>query len=336
MQIYLNTYGTYLHVKDEMFEIRVPVKDGEPNKQHIAAHKVSSIVMSTSAALSTDAVKLALMNNIDIIFTESDGHPIGRIWHSKLGSTTKIRKRQLEASLGKEAVTFTKAWISEKMNNQLEFIKDLKKHRSQMADYLDEKINKIENLKVSVSNLQSNKIDDISDTIRGLEGTAGRLYFETINYVLPEQYRFEGRSMRPAKDAYNAFINYGFGILYSRVEKCLMLAGLDPYVGFLHRDDYNQKSMVFDFIEPYRIFVETAVFRLFSAKKVNKADTDEITNGVTLNKEGKELLVTALNDYMESETIRYKGRNQTRANAMQQDAHTFANGLIAREQDDDS
>ena len=332
MQIYLNTYGTYLHVKDEMFEIRIPVKDAEPTKQHIAAHKISSIVMSTSAALSTDAVRLALMNNIDIIFTQSDGHPMGRIWHSKLGSTTKIRKRQLEASLGKEAVTFTKAWITEKMNNQLEFIKDLKKHRSQMAEYLDDKIGRLQNLVVSVGNLTSDKIEGVADTIRGLEGTAGRLYFETINHVLPEQYQFEGRSMRPAKDAYNAFINYGFGILYARVEKSLMLAGLDPYVGFLHRDDYNQKSMVFDFIEPYRIFVETAVFRLFSAKKVNKAHTDEITNGVTLNKEGKQLLVTALNDYMESETIRYKGRNQTRANAMQQDAHTFANGLIGREE----
>ena len=111
MQIYLNTYGTYLHVKDEMFEIRVPVKDGEPEKKHIAAPKISSIILTTSAALSTDAVKLALTNNIDIIFTHADGHPMGRIWHSKLGSTTKIRKRQLEASLGKEAVTFTKAWI---------------------------------------------------------------------------------------------------------------------------------------------------------------------------------------------------------------------------------
>lgn len=332
MQIYLNTYGTYLHVKDEMFEIRIPVKDAEPTKQHIAAHKISSIVMSTSAALSTDAVRLALMNNIDIIFTQSDGHPMGRIWHSKLGSTTKIRKQQLEASLGKEAVTFTKAWITEKMNNQLEFIKDLKKHRSHMAEYLDDKIGRLQNLVISVGNLTSDKIEGIADTIRGLEGTAGRLYFETINRVLPEQYQFEGRSMRPAKDAYNAFINYGFGILYARVEKALMLAGLDPYVGFLHRDDYNQKSMVFDFIEPYRIFVETAVFRLFSAKKVNKAHTDEITNGVTLNKEGKQLLVTALNDYMESETIRYKGRNQTRANAMQQDAHVFANGLIGREE----
>lgn len=283
--------------------------------------------MSTSAALSTDAVRLALMNNIDIIFTQSDGHPMGRIWHSKLGSTTKIRKRQLEASLSKEAVNFTKEWIMEKMNNQLEFTKDLKKHRSQMAEYLNDKIGKIENIIVTLKNLKAEKIEEIADTVRGLEGTCGRLYFETISYVLPEQYQFNGRSMRPAKDAYNAFINYGFGILYTRVEKCLMIAGLDPYVGFLHRDDYNQKSMVFDFIEPYRIFVETAVFRLFTAKKVNKAHTDEITNGVTLNKEGKELLVTALNDYME-DSIRYKGRNQTRANTMQQDAHTFANSLI--------
>ena len=330
MQIYLNTYGTYLHVKDDMFEIRVPVKDAEPEKRHIAAHKISSIIMSTSAALSTDAVRLALMNNIDIIFTQSDGHPMGRIWHSKLGSTTKIRKRQLEASLGKEAVEFTKKWIIEKMNNQMEFIKELKKHRAQMADYLDDKIKKIENLILSLNNLHNSKIDDIADTVRGLEGTCGRLYFETISYVIPEQYQFTGRSMRPAKDSYNAFINYGFGILYTRVEKCLMIAGLDPYVGFLHRDDYNQKSMVFDFIEPYRIFVEIPVFRLFAAKKVNKAHTDEITNGVTLNKEGKELLVTALNNYME-DTIRYKGRNQTRTNAMQQDAHTFANGLIAPE-----
>jgi CRISPR-associated protein Cas1 len=333
MQIYLNTYGTYLHVKDDMFEIKIPVKDEEPKKQHIAAHKITSIVMSTAGTLSTDAVVLALKNNIDIIFTKSDGHPIGRIWHSKLGSTTKIRKRQLEASLGSEAVKFTKTWITEKMANQCSFVKDLKKHRPQMTDFLNDKISRIENLMLSVNKLATEKIEAIADSIRGLEGTAGRLYFETISYVLPEQYAFNGRSMRPAKDAYNAFLNYGFGVLYSRVEKSLMLAGLDPYVGFLHRDDYNQKSMVFDFIEPYRIIVETTVFRLFSAKKISLAHTDIITNGVTLNKEGKELLITALNAYMESDTIRYKGRNQTRANAMQQDAHTFANGLIGNKID---
>jgi CRISPR-associated protein Cas1 len=309
-----------------MFEIKVP----ESPKQHIAAHKISSIIMSTAASLSTDAVRLALMNNVDIIFTHSDGHPMGRIWHSKLGSTTRIRKRQLEASLTEEAVNCTKLWIGQKMNNQLEFIRDLKKHRPQMGDYLNDKISRIENLCTSLNNLQADKIDTIADTIRGLEGTAGRLYFETISFVLPPQYQFAGRSMRPAKDAFNVLLNYGFGILYTKVEKCLMIAGLDPYVGFLHRDDYNQKSMVYDYIEPYRIFVETVVFRLCSAKKVNKSHIDEITNGVTLNKSGKELLVTAFNDYMDGESIRYKGRNQTRSNAMQQDTHSFANELIAR------
>jgi CRISPR-associated protein Cas1 len=197
MQIYLNTYGTYLHVKDDMFEIKVPVKDAEPIKQHIAVHKVSSIIMSTSAALSTDAVRLALSNNVDIIFTRSDGHPMGRIWHSKLGSTTKIRKRQLEASLGKEAVTYTIGWISDKINNQLDFIRDLKKHRPAQALFLDEKIARLENLVISIKSLKPDKLDEVADTVRGLEGTAGRLYFETISHVMPEQYQFSGRSMRP-------------------------------------------------------------------------------------------------------------------------------------------
>ncbi len=333
MQVYLNTFGTYLHIKDDMFEIRIPVKDAEPKKIPLAAHKVSSFVLATSASLSTDAVRLALYNNIDIIFAHSDGYPMGRIWHSKLGSTTKIRKQQLQASINEEGVKATKNWISEKMTHQLEFIKDLKKHRPQMAEYLDDKIERIQNLVISVGKLEGNTVQDFAETIRGLEGTAGRLYFETINYVLPQVYQFNGRSSRPAKDSFNAFLNYAYGVLYTRIEKALILAGLDPYVGYLHRDDYNQKSMVFDFIEPFRIFVEVPVFRLFTAKKVNKAHIDEITNGVTLNKDGKELLVRALNDYLEEETIRYKNRNQTRANIIQQEAHTYANQLIEKTKD---
>jgi CRISPR-associated protein Cas1 len=336
MQLYLNTYGTYLHVKDAMFEIRIPVKDAEPQKHHFAAHKVTSIIMSTSAALSTEAVKLALTNNVDLIFADSSGFPLGRVWHSKLGSTTRIRKRQLEASLNQEGLKWVVQWLEAKLNNQANFVKDLKKHRSQMGDYLDDKSRKIENLRESLL-LQANAetTDAVADTIRGLEGTAGRLYFETLSHVMPEQYRFQGRSFRPAKDAYNAFLNYGFGVLYSRVEKALMIAGVDPFVGFLHRDDYNQKSMVFDFIEPYRIQVEMVVFRLFTAKKVNQSHYEPIANGITLNKEGKQMLIERLNDFMEVETIRYRGRNQTRANAMQGDAHIFANTLIGKTYSDD-
>ncbi|WKN44264.1 CRISPR-associated endonuclease Cas1 [Tunicatimonas pelagia] len=328
MQLHINTYGAYVHVKDQMFEIRVP-DEKKTAKSHLAAHKVKSIIMATGTALSTDAIKLAMMHNVDILFIEQYGKPIGRVWHSKLGSTTKIRKAQLVASMNVTGVKWVKEWVLTKVDNQIQFIKDLRKHRKQHHEFMDEKIGQIENLYLSIQELQGEVVSDIADTLRGLEGTSGRLYFETLSKLLAKEYQFAGRSSRPAQNPFNAFLNYAYGMLYGKVERTLILAGLDPYLGFLHRDDYNQLSFVFDFIEPYRIYAETVVFRLFSAKKVNQGHTDKITKGYSLNQEGKQLLVTAFNDYTEEATIRYRGRNQTRSNAMLMDARTFANSLIA-------
>lgn len=337
MQLFIDTYGTYVHVKDEMFEVRIPDKKSqkEYRKHLFAAKKVTGIMMPKAAALSTDAIILALKYNVDIVFVDYNGQPIGRVWHSKLGSTTRIRKAQLCASMNQEGVKWIKTWVGEKMINQFEFIKDLKKHRSSMAGYLAERIKKIQNLHISLSLLEATSVSEIADTIRGLEGTAGRLYFETLSHVLPEEYRFLGRSSRPAKDPFNAFLNYAYGMLYGKIEKSLIIAGIDPYLGFLHRDDYNQLSMVYDFIEPYRIYTEMIVFRLFSGKKVNKSHTDIITNGFSLNKAGKELLVQAYNRFVDADTIRHRGRNQTRSNAIQMDAHSFANKLIEKDPDFD-
>lgn len=329
MQLFINTYGTYIHVKDEMFEIRVPVEHSkESKKHHFSAKKVTSILMPKGVALSSDAVILALKFNIDILFVNFDGHPLGRVWHSKLGSTTRIRKMQLQASTSADGLKWVKLWLITKVENQLNFVKDLKKHRSTIAEYLNEKIERIENLIVSLDHLSGDNVSSVAKSIRGIEGTAGRLYFETLSHVLPNAYKFNGRSSRPGKDSFNAFLNYAYGMLYGKVEKCLIIAGIDPYLGFMHRDDYNQLSMVYDFIEPYRIHAETVVFRLFSGKKVRNTHTDKITNGYTLNKEGKELLVNSFTNYFDTDTIRYKGRNQTRSNAMQMDAHAFANCLI--------
>jgi CRISPR-associated protein Cas1 len=329
MHLHINTYGTYVHVKDELFEIRKKGENGEVEKKHFSANKVEGIILATGSALSTDAIKLAMMHNVDILFVEQNGEPIGRVWHAKLGSTTKIRKRQLEASLDSVGVKWTKTWLLTKLDNQLEFIKDLKKHRPQHSDFLNDKMTRIEALSVSIGSLEAGKVSEIADTLRGLEGTAGRLYFETLSYVFPKEYAFNGRSSRPAKDAFNAFLNYAYGILYGKIEKALIVAGVDPYVGFMHRDDYNQLSMVFDFIEPYRAFADEVVFRLFSAKKVNKSHVDELQNGISLNKTGKELLVLAFTKFMDDDPIKHRGRNLVRSHIIQSDAHGFANALIA-------
>ncbi|RIH67164.1 CRISPR-associated endonuclease Cas1 [Mariniphaga sediminis] len=329
MQLIINTWGTYVHIKDELFEVTLP-KDGEKQKHHFASQKVTSILMSKGAAISTDAIILAMKNNIDIIVFEYDGMPVGRFWHSKPGSTSRIRKQQLDASLNQTGVFWIKCWLAAKLTNQIEFLKRLKNHRPATAGTIQEKIDAISGLKIKIEKKDAEKIDEIDSSLRGFEGTAGRVYFQVLSSLLNERYQFEGRSFRPAKDPFNAFLNYAYGVLYSRVEKVLVIAGLDPYVGFMHRDDYNTKSMVFDFIEPYRIYADEVVFKLFSAKKVNDSHTDSITNGISLNAEGKNLLMQSLMKFLDEDKIRYKGRNQTRMNAMQMDAHQFANRLIQK------
>lgn len=327
MQLVINTYGTYVHIKDEMFEIRQR-KDEQVQKHHFSSRKITSILLSKGSAISSDAIILAMKNNIDIVIMENDGTPVGRFWHSRPGSTSKIRKQQLETSMNEQGLMWVKKWLETKLDNQITFLRKLKKNRTARADEIESVVVQIAELKEKIKNTDGKDVSGVDGTLRGLEGTAGRMYFGILSRLLAEPYRFEGRSFRPARDPFNAFLNYAYGILYSRVEKALIIAGLDPFVGFMHRDDYNMKSLVFDFIEPYRIIAEEVVFKLFSAKKVTKKHYDGITNGVTLNAEGKNLLVGPFFRFFEEEKVRFKGRNQTRANILQLEAHSFANTLI--------
>lgn len=347
MQLHLNTYGTYLHVKDAMFDVRRKADDGTVTSKEVAPQKVKSVWMGRGTMLSAEAVRLALQHNVDIVFLESSGQPLGRVWHSKLGSTTLIRKRQLEASMDERALRYTLAWIGQKLDNQAELLRDLKKHRTQHGDYLNEKIGQLAELRGKVAGLTLK--EGWENTVQGLEGTAGRLYFEALSAVLLPPWQFAGRSSRPAQDPFNAFLNYAYGVLYARTEKALMLAGADPFVGFLHRDGYNLKSMAFDFIEPYRIWADKTVFSLFSAKKVNqshyetgaaraasgvsakpgpKVAANANHLGIFVNSEGKKLLMEAFNAYLEADTLRYKGRNRTRMGILLLDAHRFAQELL--------
>lgn len=321
MQLILNTYGAYLHVKDDIFEIKA---DGKKN--HISPKKVRSILITTGASLSSDAVKLAVENNIDILFLENSGKPFGRVWHDKLGSTARIRHRQLKLADSEKGLKIGKQFIQQKFENQIRFLKELRERRTRYSADITQATDRIKKSLDDLKNV-SGKPEDVSGTIMGIEGSTGRVYWSILSQLLPERFRFNGRSRNPAKDEFNCLLNYAYGVLYGEVERACVLAGIDPYVGFIHTDSYAKTSIVFDVIEGYRIFAEETVINLFSRKKVKQSLFDKYKDGITLNKEGKVILMTDYNEFLDGKIL-YKGRKIKRRNTIQFDLHTLANSWI--------
>lgn len=321
MQLVINTHGSFLKKNHNCFVIK-----NEDKVFEVSADKVESILITTSATITTDAIKFAVENNIDIVFLDHFGDPYGRVWHSKLGSTTLIRRRQLEVAEQKKGFELARGWIETKMNNQINLLKDLKKNRPEQRAELDEYISNIENMKAQLLKLDGT-LEEKRGSIMGIEGMASRYYFDALSFIMPEKWKFEGRSRNPAVDGFNCLLNYGYGVLYSMVEKACIISGLDPYVGFMHTDNYNKKSLVFDLIEMYRIHADRTVVNLFSKRQVKEEHFDSIPNGLSLNKDGKAVLIQSLNETLD-QSMDYNGRNVKIRNILEHDCHKIANSLI--------
>ncbi|MFZ5997244.1 MAG: CRISPR-associated endonuclease Cas1 [Nitrospirota bacterium] len=321
MQLVINTYGSYLQKNGDCFKVKTDEQVFE-----ISCKKVSSILISTAAYITTDAIKMAMENNIDIVFIDMHGDPYGRVWHPKLGSTTLIRRRQLEIAETEEGLALALEWVRTKFANQIGLLQQLRQTRPHKSAEITSYIEKLRNAMKGLDSV-SEPINESRGSIMGIEGSGGRIYFEALSSLMPDRFKFEGRSRNPAKDEFNALLNYAYGVLYSKVEKASIIAGLDPYVGFIHTDHYNKKSLVFDLIENYRIWADEVVVNLFASRKVKVEHFDQIPNGLMLNKEGKAVLLTDFNAFMD-ESIRYRGRNIKRDNIIQFDCHGIANKLI--------
>lgn len=317
----INSHGSFLKKNHNCFLIK-----NEDKVFEVSADKVESILITTSATITTDAIKFAVESNIDIVFLDHFGDPYGRVWHSKLGSTTLIRRRQLEVAEQKKGFELARGWIETKMNNQIDFLKDLKKNRPEQRAELDAYIENIERMKVQLLELDGT-LEEKRGSIMGIEGMASRYYFEALSFIMPEKWKFQSRSRNPAVDGFNCLLNYGYGVLYSMVEKACIISGLDPYVGFMHTDNYNKKSLVFDLIEMYRIHADRTVVNLFSKRQVKEEYFDSIPNGLSLNKDGKALLIQSLNETLD-QSMDYNGRNVKIRNILEHDCHKIANSLI--------
>ncbi len=307
MELVLNTYGTALNRENEGFVIST-----SEGRQRIPAEGITSIQISKGAQITSDAVMLAVEREIEVLFMDRSGNVIGRIWSPKYGSVSSIRKGQLNFSLSHDAIVWIKEVIRQKIENQQALLIAMTTDDQVVINKVQTAIRRLEDYRVKIAGINGEVMSDVSSTLRGWEGLASKIYFEALNLFLPETYRFEKRSQHPATDVANALLNYGYGILYGKVEGALIKAGIDPYIGVLHRDDYNRPVLVYDVIELYRVWVDYVVCTLL----MQNAITDEYYSvksdgSYWLEPLGRRVLIQSLNDYLE-ETIEVKNSTRSR------------------------
>ena len=312
MELILNTFGTSLNRDNEGFVITH--KDG---RQRLPVVGIKSIQISRGANITSDAVMLAIENEIEILFMDKSGKPIGRVWSPKYGSISTIRKGQLNFTFTKDAVGWIKDIISKKIENQQALLLMMQTNDGEIDTLRNKSITKLEDYRVKIARLDGEIVSDIASQLRGWEGVSSKIYFETLNHFIPEEYRFTSRSQHPAMDIVNALLNYGYGLLYGKIEGALIKAGIDPYVGIFHRDDYNRPVLVYDVIEIYRIWVDYVVYNLV----VQKVITDEYYSiredgSYWLESLGRRILIQSLNDYLE-EVITQRGVSRSRITQIQ-------------------
>ena len=306
MELIINTFGVSLNRDNEGFVINT--RDG---KQRIPAVGIDSIQISRGAQITSDAVMLAIEKEIEVMFMDKTGKPIGRIWSPRYGSISTIRKGQLNFTYSHNAVEWIKEVLLKKIENQ-QALMLLFNNENHPEVKTEKNIARLEDYRTKIRKLDGEIVNDIAPMLRGWEGQASRIYFSTINTFLPEQYRFSVRSQHPALDITNAFLNYGYGILYGRVEGALIKAGVDPYIGILHRDDYNRPVLVYDIIEMYRIWVDYVVYTLLAQNVITEEFYSVREDGsYWLEALGRRVLIQSLNDYMD-EVITQKGVTRSR------------------------
>lgn len=295
MEIVINSFGVAINRDNEGFVI-----SNAEGKQRLPVDGITSIQIGRGAQITSDAIMLAVEHEIDINFIDKSGTPIARIWSPKYGSVSTIRKGQLTFTFSKDAVGWIKDVLQKKMDNQQALLLLLSSEDSLLTDAINKAIRRMEDYSSKIKATDGICVSDIASTLRGWEGLASKIYFDTINLFLPKEYQFQKRTQHPAMDVTNAMLNYGYGLLYGKIEGALIKAGIDPYVGVMHRDDYNRPVLAFDVIELYRIWVDYVVFMLLKQKAITDEHYSVRSDGsYWLEPLGRRILIQSLNDYLD-------------------------------------
>lgn len=252
-------FGSHIGKYSERLKV---TKQKEVLAQAPLLHLESVTVANSGVSISAEAIRACTERGIPIHFLSSSGTPYASLYSAGLTGTVLTRRAQLEAFRDLRGVRLALAIAEGKIENQSRLLKYVAKYRKETDPALHQELrllsgevlDHIEELHAIdyLAPREHYTVDDIRPQLLSAEGRAAQKYWRAFKLLVPEALGWPGREGRGARDPFNSALNYGYGILYSQVERALVLAGLDPYGGFIHVDRPGKPSLVLDLVEEFR------------------------------------------------------------------------------------
>lgn len=323
-KIVLDKYGSYLAMEKGCYVVKH--KNGNIEKYPQFENEIGEVTLKSGNVVTVGALVSLAFWEIDVVMLTQKGKPIAVLKSLEYDSHVKTRLCQYEALNNGKGMKIAKQIILAKIESQNQ---TLRKHGLRQHDLMitRQKINAI----------PENNLKTVRKQLLPIEGKCTEHYFKQIFQLFPKQIRIENRKTFKAYDGTNNVFNLAYTILNWKVQRAIMKAKLESYLGFLHSIQFGKPSLVCDLMELYRYLIDD--FLIQYCRKLTVKDFYMKSEDFSKNKMGKRQylngvltrdLMQKLNSYFERkvEISRIKhGNRQTIETLINEEVLLFAKYL---------
>ncbi|MFZ5772023.1 MAG: type I-C CRISPR-associated endonuclease Cas1c [Thermodesulfobacteriota bacterium] len=248
--LFVTTQGAYLAKEGETVAVKV---EGKVRLQ-LPVHTLGGIVCFGNVSCSPFLMGFCAERDVAISFLTEHGRFLARVQGPVSGNVLLRRQQYRNADDSCFSSCMAKSFVTGKVYNcRTVILRALRDH----SDKVDEKslADAAERLSSILMHLQQ---DMSLDCARGFEGEAAKIYFGVFDQLITNQkvdFFFRERSRRPPLDRMNCLLSFLYTLILHDARSALESVGLDPAVGFLHRDRPGRPGLALDMMEEFRPFL---------------------------------------------------------------------------------
>ena len=249
VKIHLTESGEYLGVRANEFFLN-DKKRKEKAKWDFEQQQISEIVLKAGNLVSTNALETALEFKISMVITRWNGEPIGILKALDDDSHVETRINQLESVKNGVGIEIAKKIVYAKLEGQNQVLR-----RSGLRQ-LD-----LMRIKDKINHAEGSNLTTIRKQLLPIESVNSARYFKQVFQLFPEWLRVEHRRTKGAYDGLNNLFNFGYSILFWKCYYAVLRAKLEPYLGFMHSNQFGKPSLVCDIQEFYRYLIDDCLIQ---------------------------------------------------------------------------